>query len=705
VRLACSAFGRRPDNDSGELFINLCHVRARTMRLRAGDSIRPYRQAAFPPRGVAARIGISGITRRRLRLALVIILVGMMNVAAFIPNSLAQPTATTAPASAALPDPIYWKQQLFLIPYQWGSAAEPGAARAVYLFVSKDRGASWQKISEARPQVKAFNYRAECDGEFWFACRTIDNAGRSWPEGAYQPELRVIVDTKVPRIERLLAWRLENGNVEIQWSGADENLDPASWRFEAQMMPAGPFQPIALQQVAAVAAPTSVGAMGAAAAASLHAAWQPPAGSQSLAIRASVSDRAGNTATYNAQIQASVPMTGPALAPAFTSAASTIAASRASPTVGGLLSASPNVSPSMPVAITSSAATPAVGVPTTATPPSQPWPASATTSAPFQLWTKGSTPTDDGVTAYGNPSVSAAPAASNNMANDNDAAGRVSARYAAITAEPHDANASAPGEAPAQSAFRPLEPFREEMTAATPTTGNNNPVPIASPAAPSVTPIEAPPLVHTPLTPPKRVGSRTFALEYDLSDFGRGVASIELWGTRDGGQSWRMFAKDDDNRSPMVATVDGEGRYGFRIVVQSVGKVAKPPASGDEPELWVDVDLQRPTIELTSIERGEGNAADQLILRWRANDNNLERRPIALFYSSRPTGPWSAVATNLENTGVYAWRVERYVPSQFYLRIEARDTAGNLAAFQTRDPVALESPDLTGRLLGAQQVH
>src|SRR5262245_31099248 len=66
-----------------------------------------------------------------------------------VPLPPVQPAATAPPA--ALPEPIYWKQHLFLIPYQWGSAAEPGAARAVWLFVSKDRGASWQKISEAKP--------------------------------------------------------------------------------------------------------------------------------------------------------------------------------------------------------------------------------------------------------------------------------------------------------------------------------------------------------------------------------------------------------------------------------------------------------------------------------------------------------------------------------------------------------------------------
>src|SRR3954464_4042563 len=67
-----------------------------------------------------------------------------------MPYQVAPPTQAP-PAAAPLPEPIYWKQQLFLISYQWGSAAEPGAARAVWLFVSKDRGASWQKISEAKP--------------------------------------------------------------------------------------------------------------------------------------------------------------------------------------------------------------------------------------------------------------------------------------------------------------------------------------------------------------------------------------------------------------------------------------------------------------------------------------------------------------------------------------------------------------------------
>jgi hypothetical protein len=207
-----------------------------------------------------------------------------------------------------------------------------------------------------------------------------------------------------------------------------------------------------------------------------------------------------------------------------------------------------------------------------------------------------------------------------------------------------------------------------------------------------------------PSVQPKLVGSRTFALEYDLEDAGQwGVSKVELWGTRDDGRSWRSFARDDDHRSPLVVTVDDEGVYGFRIVVDGSGGVAAiPPRPGDVPDLWVAVDLHRPSIELTAIERGEGNQSDHLILHWDAVDDNLESRPIALFYSSRPTGPWSAIATSLQNTGEYAWRVDRHVPGRFYLRAEARDIAGNLAAYQTREPIEFSPHATGGRLLDAE---
>jgi hypothetical protein len=647
--------------------------------------------------------------RWRRALVAAVAFIGALTFGAHIASGQAQPYAggfAPPPPPAALPEPIYWKQQLFLVPYQWGSAAQASTAQAVYLFVSRDRGASWQKISDAKPHVKAFNYRADGDGEYWFAVRTLDNSGRIWPEGPYQPELRVIVDTVLPRIEAMRARATQTGAIEIEWRVSDQNLNPASWTVEAQLTANGAWQPVVLQGAGSgeqgtstLPAPSPL----------LRAAWQPPAGSRPAVLRASISDAAGNSATYQTTVDYSTQTAGPLLSQPSTNVATPHVSNLPVPSQDGLFAVPPQI-PS---------AAQATSVPAIAAPPAQPtnslpaqqWSPDATIRAPFRLWTTAPSSADDGVTSYGNPHLFDAPrsAVSNTAAADE--ASRVNAAYAdvAITAPSVFANTNVFD----NRTVTPLQPFRQASLARlpSPNAAEVAPVrvtqddirPLGSPGVP-VTPPAAT-YVASPVAP-KLVGSRTFALEYDLDSVGHwGVSRVELWGTRDGGQTWRSFAQDDDNRSPLVVTVDDEGTYGFRIVADSAGSAeSNRPQPGDAPELWVSVDLRRPVIELTSIERGHGNQADHLILKWRAQDNNLEPRPIALFYSSRPTGPWSAVATNLEDTGEYAWRVERHVPARIFLRIEARDTAGNLAAYQTRQPVEIPQDAVAGQLRGAAPV-
>jgi hypothetical protein len=612
----------------------------------------------------------------------------------------AMPPAASPPVS--LPEAIYWKQHLFLIPYQWGSAAEPGAAQVVLLFVSKDRGATWQKISEAKPDVKAFNYRAEGDGEYWFAVRTIDKQGRAWPQGPYQPELRVVVDTTLPRVDEVRARLADNGMVEIQARASDLNLDPGTWKFEWQVDAAGAWQPIT-QGI--TAAPPVANAGVAMAGSQLHAYWQPPTGVRPIGLRGIISDRAGNSATYQARVEPGPGMAGPLLTSPVVSTAPTpreAFPAQSAPVVTSISNPQTNaVQPWASVALPQAQAVPAA----TPQPAAQIWPAANAAVAPFRLWTGGTSPQDDGVTAYGTPPVLNGPAPPLAVTVSKRAEPQVGARFATVAKPSVDSENNRAPATPAPPQFTTLEPYRESSAdRTTPPVVNNATTQVAKPAIRDVTPIDSPAAQHSPTSPPKLVGSRTFALEYDLEGGGGGgVTKVELWGTRDGGRTWNRYAQDDDNRSPLIVTVDNEGLYGFRIVVQNAGgPAAVPPRSGDEPELWVSVDLKRPVVELTAIERGQGNLSDHLILRWRASDNNLEPRPIALFYSSRPTGPWSAIATSLENTGEYAWRVERYVPARFYLRIEAHDTAANLAAYQTRDPVEFSPANLAGRLRSAE---
>jgi hypothetical protein len=200
------------------------------------------------------------------------------------------------------------------------------------------------------------------------------------------------------------------------------------------------------------------------------------------------------------------------------------------------------------------------------------------------------------------------------------------------------------------------------------------------------------------------VNSLSFELEYDLESVGpSGVAKVELWGTRDGGRTWSSFGVDDDNRSPLAVKVDGEGIYGFQIVVQSgSGFGGRPPMAGDLPDLWIGVDLTRPAAKITGAEVGKDD--DELVVRWESADENPDPRPISLSFSERAGGAWSPIASGLENTGSYTWRLDSRVPDQIFLRLEARDEAGNVGIFESAEPISLDRQRPKGHIRAVRPV-
>ena len=203
---------------------------------------------------------------------------------------------------------------------------------------------------------------------------------------------------------------------------------------------------------------------------------------------------------------------------------------------------------------------------------------------------------------------------------------------------------------------------------------------------------------------PRMVGSRHFELEYEIESVGpSGVGRVELWATRDGGRTWSDYAVDADNRSPMPVTVNGEGIYGFRILVQSgSGFGGRPPAEGDMPDIWIGVDTTRPTCRITGTEVSPD--ATELVVRWEAFDDVLDPRPVSLLFASSLNGPWTPIASGLENTGSYRWRLGGRVPDRVVLRVEVRDEAGNVGIHDTADPVALDRHRPEGRIRGVRPI-
>ncbi len=191
-----------------------------------------------------------------------------------------------------------------------------------------------------------------------------------------------------------------------------------------------------------------------------------------------------------------------------------------------------------------------------------------------------------------------------------------------------------------------------------------------------------------------------FGLEYDVNTVGAGgVSEVELWATRDGGQSWSRWGSDPDRRSPFEVEVDGEGVFGFRIVVMSRGGLSsRPPQPGDEADSWVVVDSTAPKVTLRGAGYGTDERVGQLEIAWEAQDANLTEKSVSLFYSDREEGPWTRIVGDLANQGEYFWRVDSRIPPKIFIKVEIRDGAGNLAHDQTREAIRVEGLVPSGKI-------
>ena len=203
----------------------------------------------------------------------------------------------------------------------------------------------------------------------------------------------------------------------------------------------------------------------------------------------------------------------------------------------------------------------------------------------------------------------------------------------------------------------------------------------------------------------RKVNSTHISLDYKIDDVGPSdISIIEVYVKKDGG-SWKKYPKEASRKPPFAVDVEGEGRYGFSLVAKSgVGLGEEPPHDGDPPQVWMEVDLTKPAVEITGVVVGRGADTGNLTITWKATDKNLSREPISIFYATKPEGPWTPVpgATNYENTGSFVWRMQGGLPYEFYMRIEALDEAGNIGEAKTPQTVKVDLSLPRARVIGIE---
>jgi hypothetical protein len=201
------------------------------------------------------------------------------------------------------------------------------------------------------------------------------------------------------------------------------------------------------------------------------------------------------------------------------------------------------------------------------------------------------------------------------------------------------------------------------------------------------------------------VSSPRFKLQYAIDDAGpNGPATVELWITQDGGRTWIRRGEDQDRVSPIEVDLGGEGTYGLCLVARSASGLGdQPPAPGDPPQTWVEVDSTPPSVQLSPPQVGTGVNSGKVAIAWRASDLHLPAKSVSVSWRpDQPGASWETLAEGQENTGQFIWTVPAAAPQRFHLKVEAVDTGGHRGSADTTDtgPILVDRSRPRSRILG-----
>ena len=205
--------------------------------------------------------------------------------------------------------------------------------------------------------------------------------------------------------------------------------------------------------------------------------------------------------------------------------------------------------------------------------------------------------------------------------------------------------------------------------------------------------------------PPRVVNSRKFHINYQVDEVGpSGIAGVDLYITEDNGRRWYKYGSDSDAVSPFPVDVPREGKFGFALRARSgAGLSTDPPAPGEPPSLRVVVDQTPPALEFMGVR--PGNEPNRLTVTWKMQDDNPLPKPISLYAAPESGGPWAPLAEGLENTGSYSWTIDPELPGRLFLRLSARDLAGNEATTDIPEAIVFDSSRPRARIVDVKSVE
>ena len=634
----------------------------------------------------------------------------------------------------------------------------------VQLYMSPDQGKTWSFHSRQPTSAREFPFTADGDGEYWFAIKTLDRNRRLLPDGDARPELKIIVDSDKPK----LGFQIQSdaaGRVVCRWQASDPGLNTKSLKIEYRASAGDLLVDPAEDDWKSVPVELTQDFKGDPWSDQL--AWWPDVSSTQLEVRMRITDMAGNEATasrYVAVKRASwrSKTSGSTLNQARTSPEqSNPVIIKESASWQPKLKPLPNTGLNIgnretelappgnnrwrinetaqqvrgnqpPLRIAANQLPPGVEL----VDPPEPWGQAPTptfgqsqNSVPWESEVQrretsdrsfmGSTmapapdlaPIQQSLPTRVTDSIPSNPATSirsgKNVVSESTTSwpnNQWNGPTAAKVQPNSQLTARTDSMVPIRRSGTPTprhDEFTQRQRFFDAGFQRTQPAPTIDSRARSIVSEAMPQSANTQIISTKR-----FQLNYDINAIDpSGVGQVDLWMTRDRGQSWKLWGQDPDNVSPFPVEVNDEGIYGFRIVVRSKdGLAGRGPVRGEEADMWVQVDVTAPLTKITSVPYGRGSEAGQLVINYAASDSNLTLRPNRILWSTNPDGPWTTIEENLRNESRLLWKPGQNIPKRVFLRLESADRAGNVGVHNLEQAIDLSGLIPRGTIFGVVPV-
>lgn len=182
--------------------------------------------------------------------------------------------------------------------------ADDDAFVEVHLYMSANQGATWEFLNRQPTRASEFPFQANGEGEYWFAIKTLDRNRRLLPLGDPQPELRIIVDTTLPKLE-MTAAADPAGRIVCRWNASDLYLQPQTLKLQYKPTFAGGPESSDDTRWQSVTVNTPTYAPGGIYVDQL--AFWPETNVQTLDVRIGITDQAGNVVSDQRRLTVSRP--------------------------------------------------------------------------------------------------------------------------------------------------------------------------------------------------------------------------------------------------------------------------------------------------------------------------------------------------------------------------------------------------------------